>query len=76
MKLPLVERDVEVESGVDRSCGEIFSNNIGVRRHSGVADSNCVQGLQGMNETEGLAILLEDTKPSTVVRRGGGFVNT
>ena len=45
MKLALVKGNVEVEGGIDRSSSEIFSDDVGVGRHRGVLDSDCVQWL-------------------------------
>ena len=45
VKLALVEGNVEVKGGIDGSSSEIFSDDVGVGRHRGVLDSDCVQRL-------------------------------
>ena len=45
VKLALVEGDIEVEGGIDRSPSEIFSDDVGVGGHRSVLDGDCVQRL-------------------------------
>ena len=44
MELTLVEGDIEVKGSVDRSPGEVFSDNIYIWRHSGIVNCNCIEG--------------------------------
>lgn len=45
VELTLVKGDVEIEGSVDRSSGEVFGDNVGVWRHSGVANCDCIERL-------------------------------
>ena len=67
MKLPLIKRDVEIQGGIDQTTSKVFSNNIGVGWHSSIANGNCVQGLERVNQSKRFAILLEHTEPLGVV---------
>ena len=46
VKLALVERYVEVEGGVDGTTSKVFSDNVGVGRHSSILDGDGVQRLE------------------------------
>jgi hypothetical protein len=76
MELSLVEWDVEIEGGVDRVSRKVLSDYIGVGRGRGVLDRDSVERFEGMYQTKGFAILLENTEPATVVRGRRRFVNT
>ena len=51
VELTLVKGNIEVESSVDKSSGEVFGNNVSIWRHSSVADCNSIQRLQRVYET-------------------------
>lgn len=76
MKLALVKGDIKVQGGVDRPSGEVLRNEVGVRGQRSVLDRHRVQRLERVHKSQGFAILLEDTEPAAVVRRGGRFVHS
>ena len=45
VKLALVEGYIEVESGVDRSGSKVLGNDLGIGRHRGVVNCDCIQRL-------------------------------
>ena len=67
MELALIERNVEIEGGINGSASEIFCDDIGVRRKGCVLYSDGVQGFKGVNKAKRFAILFKNAKPATVV---------
>jgi hypothetical protein len=72
----LVIGDEQVEAGITCLGAEGFNQLFGDRRYGGVADDDCIDGSEVVDDSEGGAIVFDDTEPPGSVGGVGRFVDT